>query len=327
MSNSKKAHLEIGVASMKSEALAIMGASERLNSSFEEAVEVILRNKGKLVFCGIGKSGHIAKKISRTFISGGINASFLHASEAFHGDLGIYQPNDVTILFSKSGSTKEILDLMPVFRKFNSTIIAVLGRVDSPIGNLADIILDASVERESDHLDLIPTSSSSVSIAMGHALSVAVLSSMGLTSEQFANFHPGGQLGKNLSLNVGNVMQPLDKVACAAKDSTLREIVFLMTKFPLGVACVLDSNKLLQGIVTDGDIRRYLNTEGSNLDTPIEVFMTKNPKYISSKCSLKEALSIMENRPSQISVIPVLGNDNKLEGLIRLHDILQANLS
>lgn len=331
MGDVKHTHISLGQAVMMVEAKAITDASERLGSEFQQAVELITKMSNsdkKLIICGIGKSGHIAKKLSTTFMSAGISSIFLHASEAIHGDLGIYKPGDVTIVLSKSGSSEEIVRLMPTIKGFKSQIIAIIGRLDSPIGHFADIVLDASVEKEADTLNLLPTASASVALALGDALASAVIHARGFTSEEFARYHPGGQLGRNLLLSVGDIMQKLDKIACLTEKHTLKDAVVEMTQFSLGAACIVDDNNILIGIVTDGDIRRLLSKKEVVLDLPLSECMTKNPLSVNPEIPLREALRIMEDRPSQISVMPVVEKrSHKLLGLIRVHDVHQTNFS
>lgn len=331
MGKAKDTHISLGQATMLIEAKAITAASQRLGPEFAQAVEVITEmsnSSNKLIFCGIGKSGHIARKLSATFMSAGISCIFLHASEAIHGDLGIYKSGDVTILLSKSGSSAEIVRILPIIKGFKSKVIAIVGRPESPISEAADIVLDASVEREGDTLNLLPTASASVALALGDALASAVISAKGFTSEEFARYHPGGQLGQNLLLTVGDVMLKLDKIACLSAKHTLKDAVLGMTQFSIGAACIIDNDNVLTGIVTDGDIRRLLSKKEVVLDWPLSKFMTKNPLSVNPEISLREALRIMEDRPSQISVIPVIDkSSNKLLGLIRVHDIHQTNFS
>lgn len=331
MGKAKDTHISLGQATMLIEAKAITAASQRLGPEFAQAVEVITEmsnSSNKLIFCGIGKSGHIARKLSTTFMSAGISCIFLHASEAIHGDLGIYKSGDVTILLSKSGSSAEIVRILPIIKGFKSKVIAIVGRPESPISEAADIVLDASVEREGDTLNLLPTASASVALALGDALASAVISAKGFTSEEFARYHPGGQLGQNLLLTVGDVMLKLDKIACLSAKHTLKDAVLGMTQFSIGAACIIDNDNVLTGIVTDGDIRRLLSKKEVVLDWPLSKFMTKNPLSVNPEISLREALRIMEDRPSQISVIPVIDkSSNKLLGLIRVHDIHQTNFS
>lgn len=320
--------LDVGRQAMQAEAAAIEIAAARLGAEFEQALQLILDSKSKLVICGIGKSGHIGSKLAATFSSSGVPSIFLHAAEAIHGDLGVYQPGDPTIVLSKSGSTAELLRLMPIFRKFNSPVIAIVGNTDSPIAELADVVLDASVEKEADPLNLMPTSSSTVSLAIGDALAAALVKARDFTAEDFATFHPGGQLGRNLLMSVGDVMHSAPRVACVHADATLREVVIAMTKFPLGAACIVDVENNLQGIITDGDIRRLLSGDGDILNKVVGDCMTSGPISARAAMSLGEAVRMMEERSSQISVLPVVGPDGAaFLGLLRLHDAYQPGLS
>ena len=323
-----KTNLETGRCAMIAEAAAIQLAADRLGESFSRAVEILIESKSKVVVCGIGKSGHIGSKLVATFLSCGLPAVFLHAAEAIHGDLGVYQPGDPTIVLSKSGSTDEVLRLMPLFRKFESPVIAIVGNTDSAIAGKADVILDASVEKEADPLNLMPTSSSTVSLAIGDALAAAVSHARQFTAEEFAVFHPGGQLGRNLLMTVGDAMHSVEKVARVKSDQSLREVVIEMTSFPLGAACVVDDSGKLLGILTDGDVRRLLSESGDILERPAGDCMTESPVATTSNVGLGEALRLMEERCSQISVLPVVESDSgRLVGLLRLHDAYQPGLS
>ena len=320
-------HLPVGLQAMRAEANAISIAADRLNESFQHAVDILLTTQSKLVICGIGKSGHIGGKLAATFSSCGLPSVFLHAAEAIHGDLGVYQPGDPTIVLSKSGSTAEILRLIPMFRKFQSPIVAIVGNMPSTLAEAADVALDASVELEADPLGLMPTSSSTVTLALGDALAAATVQARNFTKEQFAQFHPGGQLGRNLLLSVGEVMQPVERVATALPGETLRDVVIRMSERPLGAACIVDTSGCLTGILTDGDIRRLLSEGGEILARKVGECMTPEPIRIVARTRLGEALRIMEERSSQISVLPVVceGSANLL-GLLRLHDAYQPSL-
>ena len=313
---------------MRAEAAAIQIAAARMDASFERAVEVLLACKSKLVICGIGKSGHIGSKLAATFSSSGMPAVFLHAAEAIHGDLGVYKPGDPTIVLSKSGSTEEVLRLMPMFKKFESPVIAIVGNMQSPIAAAADIVIDSSVEKEADPLNLMPTSSSTVSLAIGDALAAALVHAREFTAEDFAAYHPGGQLGRNLSMKVAEVMHKVERVACAAGEDTLREVVIRMTRHPLGAACIIDNSGALVGLITDGDVRRLLSEDGDILARLAASCMTRSPIATHPEKSLGEALRQMEERSSQISVLPVVDRESdKLVGLLRLHDAYQPGLS
>lgn len=312
---------------MQAEAAAISSAASRMGASFEEAVEILHTCKSKLIICGIGKSGHIGAKLAATFSSSGMPAVFLHAAEAIHGDLGVYKPGDPTIVLSKSGSTEEVLRLMPMLKKFQSPVIAIVGNVKSPIAAAADVVIDASVEMEADPLNLMPTSSSTVSLAIGDALAAALVNVREFTAQDFATYHPGGQLGRNLLMSVCDVMHDLDDVACVTAKQTLREVVIQMTKYPWGAACIVNDAGQLVGLVTDGDVRRLLSEMGDILAREVGDCMTVSPVSTHSDITLGEAVRIMEDRPSQISVLPVLDRETeKLTGLLRLHDAYQPGL-
>ena len=328
MSDTGLNRLEVGRQAMQAEAAAIQIAAERLDGAFERALDVILNSNSKLVICGIGKSGHIGTKLAATLSSCGIPSVFLHAAEAIHGDLGVHQPGDPTIVLSKSGSTAEVLRLMPMFKKFASPVIAIVGNMESPIAEAADVVLDGSVESEADPLNLMPTSSSTVSLAIGDALAAALVQARDFTKEEFATYHPGGQLGRNLLMTVGDVMHAADRVACAQADETLREVVIRMTRFPLGGACVVDADQCLLGIITDGDIRRLLSQEGDILSLKVGDCMTTAPISTQPAMPLGDAVRIMEDRSSQISVLPVVADQgDALIGLLRLHDAYQPSFS
>ncbi len=327
MSNLGLSRLEVGRQSMQAEAAAIQIAADRLDGAFERALDLILESSSKLVICGIGKSGHIGTKLAATLSSCGIPSVFLHAAEAIHGDLGVYQPGDPTIVLSKSGSTAEVLRLMPMFKQLKSPVIAIVGNMDSPIATAADVVLDSSVEREADPLNLMPTSSSTVSLAIGDALAAALVKARDFTKEEFASYHPGGQLGRNLLMTVGDVMQVADQIACARAEETLREVVIRMTKFPYGAACIVDGANGLAGIITDGDIRRILSQDGDILNFKVGDCMTKSPISTHPNVPLGDAVRMMEDRSSQISVLPVVAESGELLGLLRLHDAYQPSFS
>ena len=313
---------------MLAEAAAIEIAANRLDDSFEAALDILLNAKTKVIICGIGKSGHIGCKLAATFSSSGMPSVFLHAAEAIHGDLGVYKPGDPTIVLSKSGSTAELMRLLPMFKKFESPIIAIVGNTDSPIAAAADVVLDASVEKEADPLNLMPTSSSTVSLAMGDALAAALVKARSFTAEEFAVYHPGGQLGRNLLMTVGEVMHDVSQVACCPASATIREVVMAMTHAPLGAACIVNEDGVLEGLITDGDIRRLLSKDGDILSFTVGDHMTRSPIATQKQISLGDALRLMEDRSSQISVLPVVDAETqRLLGLLRLHDAYQPGLS
>ena len=304
----------------------LINAADRISSSVVEACDLIVKHPGKVVICGMGKSGLIAQKIAATLCSIGNKAVFLHAAEATHGDLGIYAPGDPTILISKSGSTIELVKLIPILKEFNSPLIGILGNMKSSLVNHMDIVLDASVSREVDPLGLVPTASTTLTLAIGDALAAVIMSHQGFNHEDFAKLHPAGDLGRRLRFTVEDIMQPINNVAVVKKDDKLRKVVIDMTEKPYGAALVLSDETLL-GIVTEGDLRRCLAENGDIDKMLVSEIMSTNPISINIKAPLRDALTLMEERESQISVLPVVNDDEKLCcGLLRLHDVYQTHL-
>ena len=312
---------------LKLEGKELLDAAERISESIVEASKIINNHSGKVVLCGMGKSGLIAQKIAATLCSIGNKAVFLHAAEAAHGDLGVYAPGDPTILISKSGATEEMLRLIPILREFNSPLIGILGNMNSPLVRKVDIVLDASVTKEADPLGIVPTSSTTLTLAIGDAITGVLMRQREFNHDDFARLHPAGDLGRRLRLMVENIMQPINEVAVVEQNDSLRKIVIEMTKKPQGAALVVDKQHQLLGIITEGDLRRSL-AEGKDIDKITVVdLMTSNPIAINIKSPLKDAMILMEDRKSQISVLPVVNDDGKTcSGLLRLHDIYQANL-
>ena len=317
--------LACGRAAMEAEAEAIQIAARRLDARFKRAAELILQHDGKIVVTGIGKSGRVAQKIVATFSSTGTPAVFLHPAEAVHGDLGVYAPEDPTIMISKSGATAELLRLVAVLRDFRSPLIGIIGNASSPLASQVDVLLDASVRAEADPQNLAPTSSSAVALALGDALAVAVMQARRFTPEEFAVYHPAGQLGRNLELTVRSVMHGGEQTAWARAEDSLRSVVISMTRRPLGAACVIDEEGRLAGLITDGDLRRALERHEDIRPLRAADIMTTTPSTIGPEARLHEALRLMEDRPSQIYVLPVVEPETRrCLGLIRLHDIYRA---
>lgn len=312
---------------LKQEGQELLDAADRIAESVVKSSDIISNHSGKVVLCGMGKSGLIAQKIAATLCSIGNKAVFLHAAEAVHGDLGIYAPGDPTILISKSGATEEMLRLIPILKEFNSPLIGILGNMKSPLVHQMDVVLDASVQKEADPLGIVPTSSTTLTLAIGDAITGVLMSQGDFKQDDFARLHPAGDLGRRLRLIVENIMQSIQDVAIVSKNDNLRKVVIEMTEKPQGAALVVDGENQLIGIVTEGDLRRAL-ADGKDIDkiTVIDL-MTPNPIAININSPLKEAIILMEDRKSQISVLPVVKNDGKTcAGLLRLHDIYQKNL-
>jgi arabinose-5-phosphate isomerase len=310
---------------METEAKAVLAAAQRLDGQFLRAVEFILEQGGKVVVTGIGKSGRVGEKLVATLSSTGTPAVFLHPVEAAHGDLGICSPGDPTILISKSGATAELLRLVPALRELQSPLIGILGNVTSPLSKLVDVVLDASVEAEADPHNLTPSASTSVALALGDALAIALMLARKFMPADFARNHPGGQLGRNLRLTVREVMRTGDRVAWAAAGDPLKQVIIAMTERPAGAACIVSPDGILEGLVTDGDLRRALQVREDLRGLHVRDVMTKNPVTIHPGATLHEALQVMENRPSQISVLPVVDPaTRRCLGLLRIHDIYHA---
>ena len=316
----------IAASILKTEANELLQAADRVSESIVDAAKLIDNHNGKVMICGLGKSGLIAQKIAATFCSIGRKAVFLHAVDALHGDLGIFEAGDPTILISKSGSTEEIVRLIPILKEFESPLIGIVGNMNSSIIDDLDIVLDASVDNEADPLGIVPTSSTTLTLSIGDALAGVLMSVKGFNKNDFARYHPSGSLGKRLLLTVENIMQHISNVAVVNMTDKLRKVVIAMTEKPNGAAIVKCKNDGF-GLITDGDLRRCL-AEGEDIDLlDAERIMTTDPVSISSNSSVDSALKLMEDRRSQISVLPVVSEENgECLGLIRLHDIYQTRL-
>ena len=310
---------------LKLESLAIEQAANRLEKSIvQKTVQILEDCTGKIIVTGVGKSGIIAQKIAQTLTSTGTVAIFVHPSDAMHGSLGVISKGDVLIALSNSGETDEILLLLPALQKRKTCIVSIVGNVNSTLARQSDVVLDASVDQEACPLNLAPTTSTTVALALGDALAMTLMQAKGLTAEDFAANHPGGRLGKRLTLKVRNLMHDSPNVS---PDSNWLEVVKAISKHSLGAVNVVDKNKSLVGIVTDGDLRRTIEkTEAKNLENLTAAqMMTKNPTVVAPEMLAYDALQLMENRPFQISVLPVIEKE-KCVGLLRLHDIVRSGL-
>ena len=312
---------------LRKEGQELIDAADRIPEPMARVCEIIANHPGKVVICGMGKSGLIAQKIAATLCSIGSKAVFLHAAEAVHGDLGIYAPGDPTIVISKSGATEELVRLIPILKEFNSQLIGILGNLKSPLADQMDVVLDASVSKEADPLGIVPTSSTTLTLAIGDALAAVLMSHRGFNHDDFAKLHPAGDLGRRLRLTVEKIMQPIKDVATVHLDDNLRKVVIEMTEKPQGAALVMDGDSTLLGIVTEGDLRRCLAENGDIDQLKVSEVMTENPVSVNLDAPLNDAVTLMEDRKSQISVLPVVNGDGKsCAGLLRLHDVYQTRL-
>ena len=310
---------------LKLEALAIQHAADRLDeSSVSKAIELITACESKIVVIGVGKSGVIAQKIAQTLTSTGTVAIFVHPSDAQHGSLGVITNGDVVLALSNSGETDEIVALLPALADRGVSLISIIGNTNSTLARKSHVVLDASVDKEACPLNLAPTTSTTVALAIGDAIAMTIMESRGLTAEDFAANHPAGRLGKRLTMRVSDLMHESPNVTPA--DNWI-EVVKAISKFALGAVNVVNNGRLV-GIVTDGDLRRTIeSTAADSLGSlTAEEMMTSNPIDVAPDTLAYDALQIMENRPSQISVLPVVDVDGKCIGLLRLHDIVRSGL-
>ena len=319
--------LERALQVLQEESKAVLDLIETLDHRFERAVELILSSKGRVVCTGMGKSGHIARKVSATLASTGTPALFLHPGEGVHGDLGMVTADDVVLAFSNSGETSEVISLLPSLRRIGAKLISVVGNPSSTLGKNSDVVLIVCVDKEACPLGLAPTSSTTAALALGDALAVCLLDQHQFTPENFAVFHPGGSLGRKLLLTVENIMHGGENNPIIYKGSTVQDALFVMTHKGLGAANVVDEEGYLIGLVTDGDIRRGLDSGSNFLVWPVEDMMTKTPRTITKDKLAAEALHMMEkHQPRPITVLPVVSEDGKSLGLVHITDLLRRGI-
>jgi arabinose-5-phosphate isomerase len=311
------------------ESAAIAQTAARLDrTQVERAFDLLLSCKGKVVVLGVGKSGIIAQKIAATMTSAGTAAIYLHPSDALHGGLGILQPDDLVIVLSNSGETEEMIGILPHLKNRGTPLISIVGNTNSTLARRADAVLDASVDQEACPLNLAPTTSTTVALAIGDALAMTLMKVKGITLDDFAVNHPAGQLGKRLTLRVADLMHDGNGTPKVGMGSSWIEVVRAISGGGLGAVCVVDEVGRLAGIITDGDLRRTIEqTEHDALSKlSCDDFMTRRPTVASPELLAYDALRLMEDRPSQISVLPVVDANGMFIGLIRLHDIVRSGL-
>jgi arabinose-5-phosphate isomerase len=323
--SSRDSVIDVARKVLETEADALQALAARLNNDFEKAVAIIHEIKGRVVVTGMGKSGLVGKKIAATLASTGTPAFFLHPAEASHGDLGMITERDAIIAISNSGETDELVGLIPFLKRFRVKLIAMTGNVNSTLAKASDVSLDVSVREEACPMGIVPTASTTATMAMGDALAVSLLIRKGLNEEDFARFHPGGSIGKKFFVKVEDLMHSGDRLPLISYDTPMSRAVIEMSSKRLGHAVVIDQERNIAGVLTDGDVRRGLERWGGKLfDLPAEQVMTKNPKSIAKDELAAKALSIMESFSITALIIP--DEDGKPLGMIHLHDILRQGI-
>ncbi|MHB8844627.1 MAG: KpsF/GutQ family sugar-phosphate isomerase [Nitrospirota bacterium] len=313
---------------LKIEAEAILRLIDRLDGGFDRAIELILGCRGRVVVTGMGKSGHIGNKIAATLASTGTPALFLHPAEGIHGDLGMVTKGDIVIALSNSGETEELSRMLPSLKRIGIKIVALTGNTESTLARNSDVVIDVGVKEEACPLGLAPTASTTATLAMGDALAVVLLDRRGFKEEDFACYHPGGALGKRLLLRVRDIMHTGDDIPKVSDTALVKDAIYEISSKKVGVTAVVDAAGKLQGVISDGDLRRWMErTEKSGenlLSKQAREIMTRNPKVIGKDALAAEAVALMEN--SSITCLLILDSGARPEGVIHLHDLLKAGV-
>ncbi|KTC65729.1 arabinose 5-phosphate isomerase (plasmid) [Legionella adelaidensis] len=315
---------ELGLAVIETEAQAVFELTQRIDQRFDQACRLLLACKGRIVVTGMGKSGHIGAKIASTFASTGSPAFFMHPGEASHGDLGMITNQDAVLAISNSGTTQELLILLPMLKRMQIPLISLTGNPASPLAKAADVNLDLSIRQEACPLGLAPTTSTTVSLVMGDALAIGLLQAKGFSADDFALTHPAGNLGKRLLLKVDDLAHKGEEIPVVSENATIREALIEVTAKKLGMTCVTNEKGHLVGIYTDGDVRRTLNRELDINNTQIKEVMTRNSRTISFGLLAVEALSLMQQHC--ITSLIVIDENNFPQGVLHLHDLLRAGV-
>lgn len=310
---------------LRNESAGILSLIDRLDDNFVRAVELIQRCTGKVVVTGVGKSGHVCAKIAATLASTGTPSFFLHSGEALHGDLGMVMKGDVILAVSNSGETDEILKLLPHFKFHELKLVVITGNPESTLARAGEAVLNVRIKEEACPLGLAPTTSTTAALAMGDALAVVLLEQKGFKPDDFAVRHPGGILGRRLILRVEDIMYHDEQLPLVQEETLVRDALFEITSKRLGVTGVADSKGKLVGVITDGDLRRGLESKGQILELKAKDIMTRNPKTIAAETLATEAMSVMER--FSITALFVLENGSKKPlGVIHLHDLVKAGI-
>ncbi|RFU47077.1 arabinose 5-phosphate isomerase KdsD [Paraburkholderia sp. DHOC27] len=306
------------------EADAVRALRDQLDDGFVEAIDFILSCRGRVVVSGIGKSGHVARKVAATLASTGTPAFFVHPAEASHGDLGMVTAEDVFIAMSNSGESDELMAILPIIKRLGSKLIAITGKPGSSLAQLADVHLNSAVAKEACSLNLAPTASTTAALALGDALAVAILDARGFGPDDFARSHPGGALGRRLLTYVRDVMRTGDQVPVVTPAATVRDALFQLTAKRMGMTAIVDDNGRVKGIFTDGDLRRVLERAGDFRDLPISSVMTPGPRTIGPDQLAVEAVELMERH--RINQMLVVDDAGKLIGALNMHDLFSKKV-
>lgn len=310
---------------LRIESEAIQALINRIDDSFVKTVDLLDKCKGRVVITGVGKSGIIGKKISSTLASIGVPSIFLHAADAIHGDLGMITRNDMIIAISNSGESEEILNLLPAIKRFNVTLVSMTGNINSTLAKKSDVVLNVSVKEEACPMGLVPTASTTATLALGDALAMALLDKRGFKEQDFAVLHPGGSLGKKLLTRVDDLMHIGSKIPTISKDAPLKDVIMEISSKKLGMAIVVDQDDKVFGIITDGDLRRLMEKKEKDIfKTTAKEMMSTNPKIIEKNALAARALQIMEKH--SITSLIITNGSKSPTGIIHLHDILKAGV-
>lgn len=307
------------------EAKSILRLKNNIGEEFDKAIDILYNCKGRVIVTGMGKSGLIGKKIAATMSSTGTPTYFLHPAESTHGDSGVITRNDVIIAISNSGETQELLNLLPLIKRFGCEMIGMTGNLNSTLSKTSEVVLDISVEREACPLGKAPTASTTATLAMGDALAVCLMEKKGFTKEDFLLFHPSGKLGKGLTYKVRDLMITGDKMPLVSESEAFKDVINTISEYKLGMAMVLNDDKTLAGVLTDGDIRRTVIKYPDTSNIKVKDVMTVNPKRITSDAYAASALNLMEKY--SITALAVVDEGNVPVGVIHVHDLLRAGVA
>ncbi|MCD6212447.1 MAG: KpsF/GutQ family sugar-phosphate isomerase [Sulfurovum sp.] len=306
------------------EADALHKAAQRLDQNFLDAIELILNTKGKLIITGVGKSGLVGAKMAATFASTGTSSFFLHPTEALHGDLGMIGKEDILMAISYSGESEELTKILPHIKRFDIPLIGLTGQKESSLGRYSDVFLDISIDKEACPLNIAPTTSTTLTMALGDALAVALMEKRQFKKEDFASFHPGGSLGKKLFIKIKDLMRTKN-LPIIDDETSVKEAVVVMSEGKLGTVLITDKNEKFTALLSDGDLRRALMNETFSLDHSAMIYATKNPKsYQNTELLAYEALEIIEN--DRIQLLPITNEQSKIIGVLHIHDLVNAGI-